>query len=311
MHISQYRRGRARATATRRLPLLTLAATVVALGSGCGVAQAKTIKASNGIKIPAHPTRIVSLSPSATDDLYTVGAGKQVVAVDPYSIYPKGRTPVKKDLDAISPNAEAIYHNYKPDLVIIYYNADRIEGQLAKLKIPVLMESAPNNLAGAYAQLAKIGRVSGHAKAGNAAVAKLKRQVKEIAASVKKPKKTIKAYLEIEEPGNWAATSKTFLGGMLSLFHLRNIADGGAKGQQYPELNSEYIVSHNPQMIFTSDGQSLKQVASRPAWSDIWAVKHGDVFKLNDWIGSDWFPYAITRFMHLAAADVTRVEKQQ
>jgi iron complex transport system substrate-binding protein len=290
--------------------LLTLAATVVALASGSGVAQAKTIKASNGIKIPSHPTRIVSLSPSATDDLYTVGAGKQVIGVDSYSIYPKG-TPVKKDLDALSPNAEAIYHRYKPDLVIIYYNANRIEGQLAKLKIPVLFESAPNNLAGAYAQLATIGRVTGHAQAGNTAVAKLKRQVKQVAASVKKPKKTLKVYLEIEEPGNWAATSKTFLGGMLSLFHLRNIADGGAKGQQYPELNSEYILNHDPQMIFTSDGQSLKQVAARPGWSVLSAVKHDDVFKLNDWIGSDWFPYAITRFMRLAAADVTRVEKQQ
>ena len=44
-----------------------------------------TIETANGIPIPQHPTRIVSLSPSATEDLYAVGAGKLVVAVDRYS----------------------------------------------------------------------------------------------------------------------------------------------------------------------------------------------------------------------------------
>ena len=37
----------------------------------------------------AGPHRIVSLSPTATESLFAIGAGKQVVAVDDQSDYPK------------------------------------------------------------------------------------------------------------------------------------------------------------------------------------------------------------------------------
>jgi iron complex transport system substrate-binding protein len=47
------------------------------------------LQAANGtVSIPARPMRIVSLSPSTTEDLYAVGAGRQVAAVDAYSDYP-------------------------------------------------------------------------------------------------------------------------------------------------------------------------------------------------------------------------------
>jgi len=50
-----------------------------------------TLTAANGaITIKSEPTRIVSLDPTSTEDLYAVGAGKQVVAVDAYSDYPAG-----------------------------------------------------------------------------------------------------------------------------------------------------------------------------------------------------------------------------
>ena len=39
----------------------------------------------------ATPTRIVSLSDASTEDLFAVGAGRQVVAVDEYSTYPRER----------------------------------------------------------------------------------------------------------------------------------------------------------------------------------------------------------------------------
>jgi iron complex transport system substrate-binding protein len=39
--------------------------------------------------IAKKPTRIISLSPSATESLFEIGAGKQVLAVDSLSNYPK------------------------------------------------------------------------------------------------------------------------------------------------------------------------------------------------------------------------------
>ena len=95
----------------------------------------------------AMPTRIVSLSPTATEDLFAIGAGKQVVAVDNQSNYPKN-APLTK-LSGYTPNAEAIA-GYKPDLVVVSFDGNHIVEALGKLKIPVLVEPTASTLADAY-----------------------------------------------------------------------------------------------------------------------------------------------------------------
>src|ERR1700748_1087713 len=85
----------------------------------------------------AKPTRIVSLSPTATEDLFAIGAGSQVVAVDSDSNYP-ANAPITK-LSGYTPNAEAIA-GYKPDLVIASYDTHGLVASLQKLKIPVLLQ---------------------------------------------------------------------------------------------------------------------------------------------------------------------------
>ena len=83
--------------------------------AAAGASFPVTLTAANGpVTIKAKPLRIVSLAPTATEDLYAVGAGPQVVAVDQDSDYPHG-VPVTK-LSGLTPNLEAIA-SYRPDLV--------------------------------------------------------------------------------------------------------------------------------------------------------------------------------------------------
>ena len=113
-----------------------------------------TIKAANGdVTIKARPTRIVSLSPTATETLFAVGAGKQVVAVDDQSDYPKQAPRTK--LSGFTPNAEAVAA-YNPDLVVVS-NDGGIVASLQKLGITVILEPAAKNVAEAYDE---IGRAS-------------------------------------------------------------------------------------------------------------------------------------------------------
>ena len=114
-----------------------------------------TIKAANGdVVIKTRPTRVVSLSPSATEDLFAVGADAQVVAVDDQSDYPK-RAPRTK-LSGFTPNTEAIA-SYNPDLVVIS-NDGGLVASLEKLGITVLLEPAPDTIAQAYDEIRQIGR---------------------------------------------------------------------------------------------------------------------------------------------------------
>src|SRR5712691_4506685 len=114
------------------LPLSVVAAVVLADSGGAASA-------------PRVPSRIVSLSATATEDLYAAGAGKQVVAVDSYSNYPK-KAPRTK-LSGFTPNVEAIA-KYRPDLVVVSDDVNHISGQLAKVHIKALVEPPAANLSG-------------------------------------------------------------------------------------------------------------------------------------------------------------------
>src|SRR5580658_10181413 len=139
-----------------------------------------TVTAANGaVTIKAAPTRIVSLSPTATEDLYAVGAGPQVVAVDQDSDYPAG-VPTTS-LSGLTPNIEALA-KYNPSLVIASQNTGGLVSGLAKLGVPVLIEPAAATIAAAYAQIGQIGQATGHASQAAGVVASMKQQ---IAADVK------------------------------------------------------------------------------------------------------------------------------
>src|SRR6476659_3333188 len=110
----------------------------------------------------ATPHRIISLSPTATESLFAIGAGKQVVAVDDQSDYPK-RAP-HTSLSGFTPNVEAIAA-YRPDLVVVQYDSGGVVEALRKLNIRVLVQPSAKNLTVAYAQIKQLGTITAHKKA--------------------------------------------------------------------------------------------------------------------------------------------------
>jgi len=255
-----------------------------------------TLTAANGpVTIKAKPVRIVSLAPTATEDLYAVGAGPQVVAVDQNSDYPAS-APVTK-LSGLTPNLEAIA-KYQPDLVISYQNANGLVSGLTKLGIPVLIEPSAATLNGAYAQIDQIGQATGHLAQAQRTVTSMKAQ---IAATVRQAGSShpgLTYYWELTASPYYSVTSSTFIGQIVGLFGLKNIANAADKASDggYPQLSEEYILKAQPQIIFLADnqaadgGQTPAVVAKRPGWSAIPAVKHDEVVGLNDDIASRWGP---------------------
>ena len=255
-----------------------------------------TLTAANGpVTIKAKPAGIVSLAPTATEDLYAVGAGPQVVAVDQNSDYPAS-APVTK-LSGLTPNLEAIA-KYQPDLVISYQNANGLVSGLTKLGIPVLIEPSAATLNGAYAQIDQIGQATGHLAQAQRTVTSMKAQ---IAATVRQAGSShpgLTYYWELTASPYYSVTSSTFIGQIVGLFGLKNIANAADKASDggYPQLSAEYILKAQPQIIFLADnqaadgGQTPAVVAKRPGWSAIPAVKHDEVVGLNDDIASRWGP---------------------
>jgi len=264
-----------------------------------------TVHAADGtVRITARPTAIVSLSPTATEMLYAIGAGSQVKAVDLNSDYPPGVP--RSQLDGNNPNVEAIAA-YKPDLVVASDEATNVDRQLRALGIPVVSEPAAANLSQEYAQFDELGQVTGHEAQARAEVGKIKRQIAHIIASVHKPSRPETYYYELDQT-YYSAASSTFIGQVLGLLGLRSIADaakGTAANGGYPQLSGEFILKANPDYILLADticcGQSVATVAGRPGWSGLAAVKGGRVLGLNDDIASRWGPRVVDLLSEVAA----------
>ena len=283
----------------KRLVHLLALVTLVMLAA-CGDDSSKP--AATGGVIPTQPTaaatgataspqRIVSLSATATETLFAIGAGKQVVAVDDQSNYPPEAP--KTDLSGYTPNIEAIAAK-KPDLVVISTDTGGLKAKLEALKISVVRQDAVSTLDQAYAQIAELGKATGHDKEAATTVASMKASIDASLTKVKKPAVAVKVYHELDNT-LYSVSSKSFIGALYTLVGLTNIADAADKdGTGYPQLNAEYIISRNPELVFLADtkccGQSAKTVAARPGWADLKAVKAAGVIELDDDIASRWGP---------------------
>jgi len=269
-----------------------------------------TVKTTTGlVTISAQPRRIVSLSPTATEDLYAAGAGPQVVAVDQTSDYPAGVP--KTTLNGTDPNVEAIAA-YDPSLVIAAEDAGGLVAGMKKLGVPVLIEPAAATLPAAYAEIEQIGQATGHAAKADTVITGMEAQ---ITADLKKAGTThsdLSYFWEVSASPYYSATSQTIFGQIAGMFGLKNIADKVATAASggYPELTEEYIVASKPQIIFLTDndpgdgGQTPAIVAARPGWSGIPAVRNHEIIALNDDIAARWGP----RLPQLVAAIAAAVE---
>jgi len=251
------------------------------------------------------PKRIISLSPSATEDLFAIGAGAQVIAVDDYSNFP-AEAPMTK-LSAFTPNVEAIVA-YHPDLVILNADATKaqdIKNALEKLKIIVFVEHAPTALSQAYTEITALGRATGNISGAQTVISNMKSKISQI-VSASRRHKPLNVFHELDST-LYSASSTTFIGHVYADFKLTNIADGAAKADDagYPQLQSEYVIKTNPQVIFLSDAQdgvSAADVAKRPGWAGISAVKNKHIIALPQDIPSRWGPRLVDFYQTISNA---------
>lgn len=255
--------------------------------------------------VEAPPDAIVSLSPTATEMLFAVGAGEQVVAVDEFSYYPP-EAPVT-DLSGFTPNLEAIAA-YQPDLVIVGNDQDGIVAALGDVSIPVLVLPAAVVVADAYDQVRLVGSATGHVEEADDVATGMERDIEELVASVSPVDAPLTYYHELGGDGGgsyYSVTSQTFIGEVFGAFGLVNIADeADVDGSGYPLLSVEFILEADPDVIFhtTCCGDSADTIAARPGWDRIAAVRSDAVFALDDDLASRWGPRLVDFFRIVAAA---------
>jgi len=240
------------------------------------------------LTLTTQPMRIISLSPTATEMLYAIGAGAQVVAVDDYSNFPADAVALGTALSGYEPNVEAIA-GYTPDLVVVAYDAGGIVDQLKSLSIPVFMAAAATSFEDVYLQIEQLGALTGNLENAVLLSGQMQTDIAAAVAEVQLPTTPITYFHELDNT-LYSATSNTFIGQVYGLFGLKNIADGVIDGNDYPQLSAEVIVKANPDIIFISHLETPEVVAARDGWGRLKAVTNNQVIALPADIPSRWGP---------------------
>ncbi|WP_239521090.1 ABC transporter substrate-binding protein [Blastococcus saxobsidens] len=251
-----------------------------------------TVTGDDGeLTLDEQPQNIVSMSPTATEMLFTIGAGDQVEAVDDNSNYPEG-VPTT-ELSSFTPNAEAIA-GYDPDLVVLSDDINGVVDALDALSIPTLLLGAAEDLEDSYAQIETLGDATGHAAEADEVVAGMQERIADAVDAVADQAEGLTVYHELG-PELYSAGSSTFIGSVYSLFGMENIADEAADAAGgYPQLSAEYIVDAQPDLIVLADticcAQTAATVAERPGFGTLTAVQEGRVLEASDDVASRWGP---------------------
>jgi iron complex transport system substrate-binding protein len=262
-----------------------------------------TVQAANGsIEIAALPLAIISLSPSATENLFAIGAGDQVVAVDDQSNYPAD-APVT-DLSGFTPNLESIL-SYEPDLVVITFDPGDLIAGLDAVGVPTLLLPSATSVDDAFVEIETLGAATGHIGEAAEVVLAMQTEIDAIVAEVGDRISGTTIYHELDNT-LYSVSSSSYVGELYDRLGLVNIADGAdPDGFGYPQLSPEYVVAEDPDVILLADagfGESIDTLRDRPGWAELTAVQTGAVIEVDADLASRWTPRSVAYMRDVAEA---------
>ncbi|MFA7634508.1 MAG: cobalamin-binding protein [Bacillota bacterium] len=228
------------------------------------------------LEVRKAPARIVSLAPSNTEILFSLGLGDRLVGVTSACDYPEAAAKIDKVGD-YSINVEAVVAK-KPDLVVAQSELQMpVVEKLRELGIPVLAVE-PKTLEEVFESMEMIGIVSGEAERARKVVASLKARVASVGkavAGLPKSKMPV-VFVEIWNDPLMTAGSGTFVDDLVRRAGGRNLA-GEVAG--WPQISPELVVASKPDVVILTCFNKA-EVMERSAWQRTPALINGAVYEV-------------------------------
>lgn len=220
------------------------------------------------VRLEAPATRIVSMLPSLTEIVATLGAERRLVGVDRWSNWPATveRLPRTGDMEAVA--IETIIR-LRPD-VVLASTASRGLDRLESLGVRVVRLRSETH-ADVERALGVVARLIGDPAAAVAAWDRIQREIDRAAASVPPAWRGRRVYLEIGG-GPYSAGTASFIGETLSRLGLTNIV--GPELGPFPRLNPEFVLQAAPDLVI-GQRRTVESMAGRPGWNRLTALQAG------------------------------------
>ena len=236
------------------------------------------------VEIAAEPSKIVSLTPAATEMLFALGVGDRVVGkVEDFTPYPPEATDVPLVAKFGSVDVEKIV-GLGTDLVVAggsNFNPPEAIAKLRELGVPVLVLFAPD-VATALDDMTLIGSAVGRDEEAAELTSSIQAsfdQVADATADLPRPR----VYYELDATNGFFGPAPDYFG-----TEMIEVAGGdplttGTDGVY--QLEEEQILAFDPEVILLGDaayGVTPEDVAARPGWGTLAAVTNGDIRPIDD-----------------------------
>lgn len=249
----------------------------------CGCRKKNFNENSKGKLSPESdfPVSIISLSPAATEILFSVGAQNQIAAVSDFSDYPPQAQNFPKvgGFDGNTLSLEKILA-FKPDFVYLTngmhnFLIEKLEQNGVKYYL-----SDANSVSKIFDEISEIGVLTGHKEKSEQVVNSLKNRLEKIQKEQNAAAPSV--YYEVWNAPFMSCGASSFVHDVISLAGGKNIfAD---LKDSYPIVSEEAIISRNPQYILIPESSLVSQeaVKNRIGWKNIDAVKNNRVYIVDD-----------------------------
>jgi iron complex transport system substrate-binding protein len=273
-------------------PLIPIAATPsVAPGPTPGPTQAATFPLTltddegTSVTIPALPTKIVTLTPAATETLFELGVGDRVVGkVQDISLYPPQAASVPDVASFPNPPDVEKIVSLGTDLVIAggdnFTPPDTIQ-KLRSLGVPVLVLFAPD-VKTALADMGLLGQAVGRPAEAASLAADIQTTFDQVAAATAALPKP-RVFYELDATNGYFGPAPDYFGTQMIRIAGGDPLTSGTSGVY--QIEAEKILAFDPQVILLGDaayGVTVDQVDQRPGWNTLTAVRNGDIRPIDD-----------------------------
>ncbi|NMC78991.1 MAG: cobalamin-binding protein [Chloroflexi bacterium] len=240
---------------------------------------------SLSLNLPAQ--KIVSLSPSNTEILFALGAGSHVIGRDSFSDYPAEATAVPVVGGSMNKyNMEEIV-TLQPDLVLAAeINTPEQIKSLEEVGLNVYYLNNPSDLDGLYANLQKVGQLVGREEEAEQLVASSQQRVAALEEALKNVDSRTRVFYELDgsDPAKpWAPGPGAFITTLIDMAGGESVSTG--LQSEWAQISQEELLLQDPEIILLGDaayGVSPEQVAARPGWNTLQAVKNQRVYPFDD-----------------------------
>jgi iron complex transport system substrate-binding protein len=216
------------------------------------------------------PQRIVSLLPSLTEFTCVLGACDRLVGVDDFSNFPASVRQLPHVGGLEDARVESIV-GLRPDLVLAP-TSSRALPRLQALGLKVLALE-PRTFADVRRVLALLGPVLA-ARDAEQVWRDIEQGVDAAAKELPASLRGSRVYFEVST-APYAAGTSSFIGELLARIGARNIVP--ASLGPFPKLNPEFVVRADPDVIMLAEEERGANIASRPGWRRLRAVRQGRI----------------------------------